>query len=159
MHFVCRFSYYVLRNRMPFVCSEYVEHCSFVRTVSRLCRYTIGYVIFLEYVKVSCIYVLTQTFRHLSPYAIKVLVYITQLISLQRLLALLRGVCPVKIQTASSPQFQWVNIIMIYLFFFFCSIFPSIILSLSGTVMSQRVLILHQMSRLVGRIIKLHHTS
>ena len=88
MHFVRRFSYYVLRNHIHFVCSEYVEQCSFVRTVSRLCRYTIGYVIVLEYVEVSCIYFLTQTFRHLSPYAIKVLVYITQLICLQRLLAL-----------------------------------------------------------------------
>ena len=88
MHFVCRLSYYVLRNRMPFVCSDYAEQCSFVWAVSRLCRYTIGYVIVLEYVKVSYIYLLTQTFRHLSPYAIRVLVYITQLIYLQRLLAL-----------------------------------------------------------------------
>ena len=30
---------------MSFVCSEYVEQCSFVWAVSRLCRYTIGYVI------------------------------------------------------------------------------------------------------------------
>ena len=45
MYFVCRFGYYVLGKRMPFICSEYVEQCSFVWTVSRLCRYTIGYVI------------------------------------------------------------------------------------------------------------------
>jgi len=25
MYFVCRFIYYVLRNRMTFICSEYVE--------------------------------------------------------------------------------------------------------------------------------------
>jgi len=45
MCFVCRFSYYVLRNRMPFVCSEYVEQRSFVWTVSRLFGHAIGYVI------------------------------------------------------------------------------------------------------------------
>jgi len=43
MYFVCRFSHYVLRNHMLFVCSN-VEQCSFVRTASRLCRYTIVYV-------------------------------------------------------------------------------------------------------------------
>jgi len=47
MYFVCRFNYYVLRNSMAFVCSEYVEQCSFVRTASRLCRYTIVYVTLL----------------------------------------------------------------------------------------------------------------
>ena len=36
---------YVLRNRMPFICNEYVAQCSFVWTVSRLCRYTVGYFI------------------------------------------------------------------------------------------------------------------
>jgi len=44
MYLVYRFSY-VLRNRIPLVCREYVEECSFVWSVSRLCRYTIGYVI------------------------------------------------------------------------------------------------------------------
>jgi hypothetical protein len=39
----------------------------------------------LEYVRVSYVYLLMQTFRHLSPHAIKVFVYITQLIYLQRL--------------------------------------------------------------------------
>lgn len=45
MYFVCRFSYCVLRNGMTFVCKEYVEQYSFIRAVSRLRRYTIGYVI------------------------------------------------------------------------------------------------------------------
>jgi len=45
LYLVCRFSYCVLRNRMPLVCSDYVEECSFVWSVSRLCRYTIGYII------------------------------------------------------------------------------------------------------------------
>jgi hypothetical protein len=47
MYFVCRFSHYVLRNRMSFVCSEYVEQCSFVWTASRLCTCTIGYLTLL----------------------------------------------------------------------------------------------------------------
>jgi len=47
MYFVCRFSHYVLRNRMPFVCYEYVEQCSFVWTASRLCTCTIGYLTLL----------------------------------------------------------------------------------------------------------------
>jgi len=46
----------------------------------------------LEHSKFSCIYLLMQTFRRLSQYAIKFLVYITQLISLQRLLGLEGGV-------------------------------------------------------------------
>jgi len=61
----------------------------------------------------------------------------------------------VMIQTASSPQLQWVNIIMIYRFFFLQDIPIDHSVVLSGTVMSQRVLILHQMSRLVGRIINI----
>ena len=45
VYFVCQFSYSVLRNRMSFVCSEYVAQCLFVWTVSCLSRYTIGYII------------------------------------------------------------------------------------------------------------------
>ena len=57
MYFVCRFSYYVLRNRMPFVCSEYVEQISFVWTVRRLFRHSISYVIGVFETQVGTLFV------------------------------------------------------------------------------------------------------
>ena len=64
VYFVCRFSYYVLRSRMLFVCSEYVEQCSFVWTVSRLCRHTVTVSAY------ECAVKLFLRFIYVTPYFI-----------------------------------------------------------------------------------------